>query len=307
MSVSEVPMSRRAFLRGLGVVAALPYLESLAPQVTRAGGRVPVRPPVRFGIFTVTGGTVAESWVPPATGNLGQLPSILRPLQAHRDDLLVLSNLSQSGDSDGRVNAHEHCAYLHLTGADRVGKADGRPFAGISVDQRAAEILGPHSLMPSMRLGYAGGETTFFFDRSGRSLPVERDPRLAFDQMFRGRRLVAPNWARRLGQASAPRANVDAPQTYERQVVDLVLEDARDLQRRLGQTDRAKLQEYLESIDSIERRVRRMQEWIAMEAADRSDPGPSNPRTPRALPADRTSGWFRRSRATPPFMPSICA
>jgi hypothetical protein len=286
MNVS-VPTSRRAFLRGLGVVAALPYLESLAPRVTRAGGRVPVRPPVRFGIFTVTGGTVAESWVPPAAGNLGQLPSILRPLQAHRDDLLVLSNLSQSGDSDGRLNAHEHCAYLHLTGADRVGKNDGRPFAGISIDQRAAEILGPQSLIPSMRLGYAGGETTFFFDRSGRSLPVERDPRFAFEQMFRGRRLVAPNWARRLGQAASPRANGDAPQTYDRQVVDLVLEDARDLQRRLGQTDRAKLQEYLDSIDGIERRVRRMQEWIAMEAADRSDPGPSIPRAPGALPADR--------------------
>lgn len=282
----NIPVSRRAFLRGMGVTAALPWLESIAPTVVHAGARVPVRPPLRFGVYTVTGGTVAESWVPAQTGPLGQLPSILRPLQAHRDDLLVLSNLCQHGDSDGRLNAHEHCAYVHLTASDRVGKNDGRPFAGISVDQRAAEIVGPQSLIPSMRLGYAGGETTFFFDRSGRSLPVERDPRLAFEQMFRGRRLVAPNWQRRQNPAAAA---ANTPRTYDRQVVDLVLEDARNLQRQLGRTDQAKLQEYLDSIDSIERRVRRMQQWIAMETADAANPGPSNPRAPEGIPAQRAA------------------
>ncbi|MBX9678362.1 MAG: DUF1552 domain-containing protein [Gemmataceae bacterium] len=286
MNVPQVPVSRRAFLRGAGVVAALPFLESIAPQVVRAGTRTPARPPLRFGIYTVTGGTVSESWVPADRGNLTTLPSILRPLQPHKDDILVLSNLAQSGDSDGRLNAHEHCAYLHLTGSERVGKNEGRPVAGISVDQRAAEIMGPQSLIPSMRLGYAGGETTFFFDRSGRSLPVERDPRLAFEAMFRGRRLVAPNWARRRSAAANPAATENPP-TYDRQVVDLVLEDARGLQRQLGSTDRTKLQEYLDSIDSIERRVRRMQEWIAMEAADLRNPGPSTPQAPQGMPADR--------------------
>jgi Protein of unknown function (DUF1552) len=284
---SPVPVSRRAFLRGAGVVAALPFLESLAPQVVRAGSRVPVRPPLRFGIYTVTGGTVIESWAPAEHGTLGRLPSILRPLEPYRDDLLILSNLAQAGDSNGTLNAHEHCAYVHLTGANRVGKSEGRPFAGISVDQRAAEIVGPSSLIPSLRLGYAGGETTFFFDRSGRSLQVERDPRLAFEQMFRGRQLVAPNWARRLDRTPAPAAPADGPPSYDRKVVDLVLEDARSLQRLLGRADRAKLQEYLDAVDSIERRIRRLQDWIAMEALDLRNPGPSRPQAPPSLPANR--------------------
>ncbi|MFT5322942.1 MAG: hypothetical protein ACI8P0_000787 [Planctomycetaceae bacterium] len=285
------PIPRRTFIRGAGVLAALPFLESVIPKVLRADDRPStVQPPLRFGIFTVTGGTVSESWVPQETGDLQKLPSILRPLEAHKSELLVLSNLAQSGDSSGGINAHEHCAYLHLTASNSVGKVDGKPVAGQSVDQQAAEILGPNSLLPSMQLGYAGGETTYFFDRQGRSLPVERDPRLAFNRMFKGRQLVAPNWKRRLASSTAqPGQNepgTGVAPTYDRQVVDLVLEDARRLQKQLGRGDRGKLDEYLDSIDSIERRVQRVQERIAIEAADLRDPGPSNPHAPGNLPAD---------------------
>ena len=139
---APAPVSRRSFLRGAGVLAALPFLESLAPTVLRAGLRVPVKPPVRFGIYTVTGGTVSESWVPQAEGKLGKLPSILRSLEAQKNELLILSNLAQSGGSDGKLNAHEHCAYLHLTAADKVGKLDSTDIAGVAVaklEQQATE------------------------------------------------------------------------------------------------------------------------------------------------------------------------
>jgi hypothetical protein len=289
MLFPQAPVSRRSFLRGAGIVAALPFLESIAPQVVRAGNKSPVRPPLRLGIYTVTGGTVIESWMPKETGVLGKLPSILRSLENYKDDLLILSNLSQSGRADGQVNAHEHCAYLHLTGVDKVGKIDGKPVAGISLDQRAAELVGDKSLLPSLRFGYSGGETSYFFDRSGRSLPVERDPRLAFESMFKGRQLVAPNWPRRLGQATAAAADAPRVQTYDRQVVDLILEDAKSLHGKLGRSDQAKLKEYLDSIDSIERRVQRLQDRITQEAADLKDPGPSKPEAPRSMPADRAA------------------
>ncbi|MEI6724338.1 MAG: DUF1552 domain-containing protein [Betaproteobacteria bacterium] len=270
------------------MLAALPFLEALSPTVLRAGARVPVKPPVRFGIYTVTGGTVSESWVPKAEGALGKLPSILRSLEAQKDQLLILSNLAQSGQGDGKLNAHEHCAYLHLTAADKVGKVDGHPTASQSIDERAAEIIGAESLLPAVRMGYSGGETSFFFDRQGRSLPVERNPRTAFERMFKGRQLVAPNWARRLG-ASAPGAAKSGASSYETQVVDLILEDARRTQKKLGHADQAKLNEYLESVYSVEKRVRRVQERIAIEALDMKDPGPSNPHLPANFPADNAA------------------
>jgi hypothetical protein len=123
MLFPQAPVSRRSFLRGAGIVAALPFLESIAPQVVRAGNKSPVRPPLRLGIYTVTGGTVIESWMPKETGVLGKLPSILRSLENYKDDLLILSNLSQSGRADGQVNAHEHCAYLHLTAWTRSARS----------------------------------------------------------------------------------------------------------------------------------------------------------------------------------------
>jgi len=294
MRESPVPVSRRSFLRGAGVVAALPYLESFAARMAKAGAKTEVKPPLRLGIVSVAGGTVSESWVPAESGPLGKLPSILRPLEPLKDQILVLSNLSQSGESSGGLNAHEHCAYLHLTGCERVGKVDGKPVAGQSVDQRAAEIIGSNSLLPSLRLGYSGGETSFFFDRAGRNLPVERDPRLAFESMFVGRKLVAPNWRRRLQDGvtrpGGPPRDTDAGvPMYERQVVDLVLDDARALRKKLGRNDRGKLDEYLESVHEIERRVQRVQERIAIEAADLRDPGPSNPHSPTLLPNDRAA------------------
>lgn len=285
-SQPTVPCSRRKFLHGAGVVAALPFLESVAPTVLRAGSKTPVRPPLRFGIYTVTGGTVSESWVPKETGTLGKLPSILRPLQNHKDDLLILSNLSQSGKSSG-LNAHQHCAYLHLSAVDKVGKTEtGKPVSGQSVDERAAEIIGAESLIPAMRMGYAGGETSYFYDKEGRNLPVERDPMLAFQRMFKGRTPVAPNWKRRLAMTSPPEVPASA-QTHDKQVVDLVLEDARALRKNVGYQDQAKLDEYLESVYSIEKRILKVQQRIALEALDLKDPGPSNPHIPEGLPKSR--------------------
>ena len=282
----EATPSRRSFLRGTGVLAALPFMETLSPHALRAGAKVPAKPPLRFGIFTVTGGTVYESWVPKETGTLGKLPSILRPLEANKDQILILSNLAQSGNSTG-LNAHQHCAYLHLSAVDHVGKTEtGKPVAGQSVDSRAAELLGPQSLIPAMRMGSSGGETTYFFDQDGRNLPVERDPFLAFERMFKGRTLLAPNWGRRLSSGQPGDKPVQA-KTHGQQVVDLLLEDAKGLRPKVSKYDQAKLDEYLESVYSIERRINRVQQWIAMEALDLGDPGPSVPRAPDNLPKNR--------------------
>src|SRR5580693_6004011 len=93
------PLTRRAALRGAGAVLALPFMESWAVRLAKASGESPkaaAKPPLRFGIFTVTGGTVLESWRLKEPGPLTQLPSILRPLEFARDELLLLNNLSYS-------------------------------------------------------------------------------------------------------------------------------------------------------------------------------------------------------------------
>ena len=91
-------ISRRSMLRASGALMALPFFESLFPA--RVAAANVGRPPVRFGIFTVTGGTVIESWKLKEAGPLTKLPSILRPLEFAKDHVTVISGLCHSGRSD---------------------------------------------------------------------------------------------------------------------------------------------------------------------------------------------------------------
>ncbi|MEI6687226.1 MAG: hypothetical protein WCN64_13880, partial [Planctomycetota bacterium] len=80
------PISRRTMLRNTGAVLSLPFFESLFPA-RLASASTAGKPPLRLGIFTVTGGTVLESWKPAEAGPLTKLPSILRPLEFAKDDI----------------------------------------------------------------------------------------------------------------------------------------------------------------------------------------------------------------------------
>lgn len=186
---SQPTISRRTVLRGAGALLALPFMESLLP--TRAFAASAVKPPLRMGIFTVTGGTVLESWRLPTAGAIDTLPSILRPLEFAKDDLLILDGLSQQGRAEG-VNAHEHCAYLHLTGAEHVKKEGGRIHAAVSVDQVVAKKVGEQTYLPSMEMGLGGGENIYSFRSPDAPVPYEANPRLVFERMFRGRKPVCP-------------------------------------------------------------------------------------------------------------------
>ena len=279
MPKSASSLSRRNFLRGGGACVALPYLETL---VGAAGGAPVVRPPLRMGIFTVTGGTVIEAWMPTQVGPLQTLPSILTSLEPHKSELLILSNLAHSGQSSG-LNAHNHCSLVHLTGADQISFG-----TRLSVDQRAAELVRDQSIFPSLEIGVGGvGEYQFSRSRTGGTVPYERDPRQVFDRMFRGRQMVAPNWTRRAAPRPPRAPGPRAEETHETQVVDLILEDARRLNRQLGNRDRHVLGDYLSSIDAIERRIAGAHDRLAQEALDVADPGPSRPEQPANLPATR--------------------
>ncbi len=272
------PLSRRSVLRGAGAVLALPFLESWSARQARAAGesvKVATKPPLRMGIFTVTGGTVIESWRQKAGGQLGQLPSILRSLEFARDELLLLNNLSHSAQNEN-LNGHEFCAFQHLTCAPKVGRAAGKVYAGVSVDQVAAMAAGAETYLPSLEMGMTNHETRYSFRSADEQVSYEPDPRLVFERMFRGRKPIIPNWQRRQSAQAAKTVRDSAgTDSYQRGVVDAVLDEAKTLRGRLGVNDRNKLDQYLSSVRSIESRIERMEARLQIEAADESDPGPS--------------------------------
>lgn len=284
--------SRRKFLRGAGALLALPFMESWTPGRALAGAAGTAgKPPLRMGIFTVTGGTVLESWKLSQPGPLTQLPSILRSLEFAREDLLMVSGLSHSGQSEN-LNAHEHCAFLHLTGAEKAGKEGGKIKAGISVDQFAAQQIGGQTILPSLELGLAGGENKYSFRDANTPVPFEASPRLVFERMFRGRKPVVPNWSRRATEAAGSISQTAGRDSYDRSVIDLVLGEAGDLRRNLGRADQQKLDQYLDSVRGVEKRIDFMEAKLAQELRDAAQPGPSR----LAVPGDDTFALWKNPR-----------
>jgi hypothetical protein len=303
MPLIPAALSRRRFLRGAGVLAALPFLESLpgaAWAAEPAGGGDAGAPPLRQFIITVAGGTVIESWKPKAPGPLGKLPSILRPLQPYAADLLILSGLSHNGRQDGGGNAHTHCAGMHLTGTP-LFKWNGKvPTSTISVDQAAAKAVAGDTILPSLELGQPNGEQTYSWSENGTVVPYEGNARQVFDRLFKGRQPTIPAWKRGRPAAKAdgaakpaPAARSGAPAASDdRLVIDLLLDDAKALRGRLGRADQGRIDEYLETVHALETRIAKLDQRVAAEAADTR--GAALPKGGAiALPSD-DAGWKLR-------------
>jgi hypothetical protein len=275
-------ISRRTVLRGLGASIALPLLEAMGPESSRAAGVVLGSPPLRMAFLYVPNGVHMPDWTPRTTGADFDLPAILEPLRPVQSDILVLSGLTLNparalGDGGGD---HARAMASFLTGR-HPRKTDGANLrAGVSVDQLAAERVGHATRFRSLEIGCEGGKNAGECDHGyscayqsnlswrNETTPVAKEinPRQVFDRLF-----GTP------GGANAP----DDPARGDRQrksILDFAGEDARRLQRALGAADRRKLDEYLAGLREIEERIGR--------ARPMADLGPAKYPRPLGIPAD---------------------
>ncbi len=255
MILTRKSLSRRTLLRGLGAAIALPMLDSMTPAF--AATAKTGAPPMRLAFAYVPNGIVMNQWTPSAEGAAYEMTRILRPLEPHRDHLLVLSGLTQNtgrplGDAEGD---HARAASTYLTGVHPRKTAGADIHAGVSVDQVAAQNIGQATRFPSIEFACEDGRLTGNCD-SGYScaysntiswrtpttpVPPEVNPRAAFERLFGAERETSDSRARR--------------ERYEKSILDFVLDDTRRLNARLGPTDRRKMDEYLSSVREIERRI----------------------------------------------------
>src|SRR3954447_12327112 len=140
------PLSRRSILRGLGVTIALPWLEAMLPTRLLAGPSADAArtAPLRLAFLYIPNGVIPNYWKPTEVGSDFALPRILKPLEAFKDDMLVLSGLTvdkarSNGDGPGD-HARSMAAFLTGVQPRKTGGSDIR--AGISLDQLAARELG---------------------------------------------------------------------------------------------------------------------------------------------------------------------
>lgn len=245
------PISRRTMLKGIGATLALPLLDAMRPFSAVAGQTT--QHPVRMAILYMANGVNPNAWTPPSPGCDFLLSPILSPLEAHKRDLLIFSELWNAASNTGDGHYVKTGGFLTGTTITRTTGENLRSN-GVSMDQVCAQRIGNFTPLPSLELGIEPpatgvdanvGYTQLYGAHIAWSTPVtplakEINPRSAFDRVFRPR--AEP------GDRAANAAR-------EKSVLDLVLDDARKLQARLGNADRERLDEYLESVRSVERRI----------------------------------------------------
>lgn len=262
--------TRRNFLRGLGACIALPAFESLVPVRSLAaltGGSPAAKlattasgAPLRTAFLYFPNGAIQSTWWPKGMGADFELSRTLQPLESLRPHIQILGGLDHLNATAGPDGAGDHARAngTFLTGV-RMKKSATNVRAGISIDQIIAREAGHLTRLPSLELTCDGRRNTGACDSgyscayqfnlawSSPTTPMtpEANPRQVFERLF-----GAGSLAERAEDLKRRRAE-------QRSILDFVLEDARDMQRRLNAPDKDKLDQYLTGVRELEARIQR--------------------------------------------------
>jgi hypothetical protein len=256
----------------MGVSIALPFLEAMLPARAAAGQLKTTPRPRLIAIEMVHGSAGATAfgmqknlWSPAQAGAQFDLsPSVLSALEPYRQYLTIVSNTdvrNAEAFTPAEIGGdHFRSAAVFLTQAHPKQTQGSDLRAGTSLDQIVAQKYGHETPIPSMQLcienidqaggcfyGYSCAYTdSISWASPSEPLPMVRDPRLVFDQLFG------------IGSTEEERA---ARRRRDRSILDWVTESARRLNNTLGAADRARLEEYLDDVREVERRIQQIEAY----------------------------------------------
>jgi Protein of unknown function (DUF1552) len=255
MVILKKSIPRRTFLRGAGAALALPMLDAMTPAFAADTAR-----PIRMafmqtpnGIFNLNG-----EWTPKTEGAGFEFTRTLQPLETFRDRMVVISGLDQqqAAGLDGEVGGdHPRACTAWLTGTHAKMTSGSDIRAGISVDQIAAKEFGKYTQLASLEIGLESAEIvgacesaygcayydTISWRNETTPLPMENRPRAIFERLF--------------GDGGTdPKARL-VIRNEDRSILDAVNADIKRMRGKVGGTDRAKVDQYLEAIRDVERRM----------------------------------------------------
>lgn len=227
--------SRRTFLRSSGVAVGLPFLDALQRPVLAQEPQLPRRMvAVNVGL-----GLHAPNITPAQAGRDYELPPYLQAIAEFRDQFTFIS-----GTSHPEVGGGHQSGKSFLTAAKHPNSAGFRN--SISLDQFAAERLGAETRFRSLSLSSSGPGLSW--SRSGVEIPAEVRPSQVFQQLF---------------LEGNPKEKAQQIQRLEdgRSVLDVVMDKASRMRKRLGGRDRAKIDQYFDAVREAEKRLVKAQTW----------------------------------------------
>jgi hypothetical protein len=264
MPIPTQPLSRRTFLRGVGVTMALPWLESVPVWGDDKPKNASSEPPVRFACLFSGNGFHSKEWWAKGEGKAMTLGKVLEPLLPVREKLNFIRGLYNAEALIGGI--HSCQTGNLLTGAHL--EPAGAIKSGISCDQVVAERTKGETKVPSLVLGTEPSiaaihknysmiySSHISWSSATTPTPLELYPALAFDRLFRDE----------IGKA-------------DKSVLDAVLADAKSYQNTVSASDKRRLDEYLSSVREVEDRINqagkagRLQGWRpTLEKPDRPRP-----------------------------------
>ncbi len=266
--IERKALGRRTFLRGMGAAVALPFLDAMAPALSRRSQSARAH-----GVRLCAQRHHHAGLEPRRRRRSAELSAAsLKPLEPLKDDILLLGNLTHNTGRallDG-AGDHGRCCGSYLTGV-QVKKSLSDIHAGISFDQIVANQVGGKTRFPSLEIGMedarqagdcdSGYSCAYTNNLAWKSetvpLPPTLNPRDLFERLFGDGIILSPEARKR--QA-----------IYRRSILDFVNDSTHKLETRLGPTDRRKLDEYLSSIREIERQIETAE---SDQRADRSAHG----------------------------------
>ena len=283
MLITKRHLSRRTVLKGMGVTAALPLLEAMIPA-SAALAQTAARGKVRLACIEMVHGAAGSSnygakmnmWSPAATGsNFDLTPSALSPLESVREHVTIVSNtdlrMAEAFTTPEIGGDHFRASAVFLTQAHPKQTMGSDVRAGISIDQLYAQRFGQETQIPSMQLciepvDQAGGceygyscvyTDSISWSKADEPMPMIRDPRTVFDQLFG------------VGATPAERAQ---RRKEDRSILDSLMGSVDRLKSQIGAVDKARLDDYLDDVREIERRIQKV-EAVNSSGEQRELPG----------------------------------
>jgi hypothetical protein len=261
----------------MGAMVALPMLDAMIPVGARRawgkGGLISAAKddPTRLVCIEMVHGAAGcnsygasqNYWSPAAVGRDFDLtPTALQSLEQYRNYLTIVSGtdvrMAEAYKPEEIGGDHFRSSAVFLTQSHPTQTESSDIYVGVSLDQIYAKRFGQSTPIPSMQLciepvdragGCAYGYSCVYTDTISWASPTEplpmiRDPRVAFDQLFGVGGTAAERAARRKSTGS---------------ILDWINVRVAELKRELGPADQRRMDQYLENVREIERRIQRIE------------------------------------------------
>jgi hypothetical protein len=277
MYITKKHLSRRTLLRGAGAAIALPLLDSMV------GAQTPLRKSAaaartRFAAIEIVhgaagstiDGTTKHYWSPAKEGANFEITPTLQSLEPHRDYITIVSgtDLNNAAALSPREEGADHTrsSAVFLTAAHPKMTEGSDIYLGTSIDQIYAQRLNQRddaAPLPSIQLaiedvgslsgacGYGYScvyANTISWASPTQPLPMEIDPRVAFERLF--------------GDGATPAERL-ARRQADRSILDAIRQELARLSKNLDASDKSRLNDYLDNVREIEARIQKVEKFNA--------------------------------------------